>query len=135
MTMKLKNFNNRIAIVPEETKKRVHLSMNILDRIHELLQVKFDGKQKDLALALGISEAAVSKMINGLQNFNISTLSKLEVAFNAQIIAVCTDSLEENFVTTRTKSAITKTIKVIDGGDFQDDNYIDTPNTKSLINL
>lgn len=62
--------------------------MQILDRIHELIDLKFEGKQKQLAIALGVSEAAVSKMINGIQNFNIQTIIKLENAFDEKIIEV-----------------------------------------------
>jgi len=86
--MQLKNYHKILANVPDETSREVELSMQTLDRIHELLEEKFNGRQKELAEALLVSEAAVSKMINGIQNFNFSTIIKLEKVFNTPILAI-----------------------------------------------
>jgi plasmid maintenance system antidote protein VapI len=90
--MPLKNFQKVIAETPQEIDAFVTTSMDILERIHELLDEKFDGKQKLLAEKLGKSEAEISKWINGVQNFTLKTISKLEAAFGAKIITVCTNS-------------------------------------------
>jgi transcriptional regulator with XRE-family HTH domain len=87
--MKLKKFHTIIEHIPEEVKAEVNLSMDILERIHELLDEKFDGKQKLLADKLNKSEAEISKWLSGVQNFTIKTLVKLETAFGEPIIAVC----------------------------------------------
>jgi transcriptional regulator with XRE-family HTH domain len=88
--MRLKKFHTIIEHTPEEVKEEVNLSMDILERIHELLDEKFDGKQKLLADKLNKSEAEISKWLSGVQNFTIKTLVKLEIAFGEPIIAVCT---------------------------------------------
>lgn len=88
--MNLNKFHTVLQETPEEVREYVRLSMDILERIHELLDKKFDGKQKLLADKLGISEVQVSKWLNGVQNFTLKTLSKLEVAFGEPIVAVCT---------------------------------------------
>jgi transcriptional regulator with XRE-family HTH domain len=88
--MKLKKFHTIIDNTPEDVKEEVNLSMDILERIHELLDEKFDSKQKLLADKLNKSEAEISKWLSGVQNFTIKTLVKLEIAFGEPIIAVCT---------------------------------------------
>lgn len=92
--MALKNYHRVINETPDDIKYYVEDSMHILDRLHELLNEKFDGKQKLLAERLGKSEAEVSKMLNGVQNFTLKTLSKLRAAFGEPIIAVCTKQNE-----------------------------------------
>jgi transcriptional regulator with XRE-family HTH domain len=106
--MQLKNYHKIQSNITEEIRREVRLSMDILDRIHELLEIKFSGKQKDLANALGVSEAAVSKMINGVQNFNIQTIVKLEKAFNAKILEVCTEMKNTKYVELPIKNTINK---------------------------
>lgn len=66
----------------------VEHSMSILDRINELLEEKFEGKQNELAKKLGKKESEISKWLNGVQNFTIFTISKLEEAFEEPIISV-----------------------------------------------
>lgn len=100
--MALKNFHKILAETSEEVNDFVEESMNILERIHELLDEKFDGRQKLLAEKLGKSEAEVSKMLSGVQNFTLKTILKLQRAFNAKIIAVCTNDLMADFVPVKT---------------------------------
>ncbi len=100
--MSLKNFHKIIDKTSDEVSDFVEQSMNILDRIHELLAERFNGRQKLLAEKLGKSEAEVSKMLNGVQNFTLKTIIKLEHAFGAKIIAVCTNDLMADFVPVKT---------------------------------
>ncbi|WEK36984.1 MAG: helix-turn-helix transcriptional regulator [Candidatus Pseudobacter hemicellulosilyticus] len=93
--MPLHKYKEVINNTPDEIKYFVEDSMHILDRIHELLDDKFEGKQKLLAEKLGKSEAEVSKMLSGVQNFTLKTLSKLRAAFGEPIIAVCTNNHEQ----------------------------------------
>ena len=87
--MKLKKFHRIVAETSEETKENIRFSMSVLERLNELLDQKFDGKQKLLADKLGKTEAEVSKWFSGMQNFTLKTLIKLQVAFGEPIIAVC----------------------------------------------
>lgn len=100
--MALKNFHKIIAETPEDVGGFVERSMDILERIHELLEEKFDGRQKLLAEKLDKSEAEISKMLNGVQNFTLKTIAKLEWAFGAKIIAVCTNNSEADFIQVKT---------------------------------
>jgi antitoxin component HigA of HigAB toxin-antitoxin module len=100
--MALKNYKKVIEETPQEITTFVETSMDILERIHELLQGKFDGKQRLLADKLGKSEAEVSKMLNCVQNFTIKTIARLESAFGAKIIAVCTSSVHAEFMQVKT---------------------------------
>lgn len=95
--MKLKNYKERVQAIPEDVRRDAKRSMDILDRIHELLHEKFDGKQKLLAEKMGKTEAEISKWINGNHNFTLKTISKLEAAFDADILAVCTNRNEGTF--------------------------------------
>jgi len=108
------NIENHIQILEEKDDyihDLVRTQMDILDRIHFLLDKYFDGSQAALAVKMGISEARVSKMVNGLQNFTLSTLKKLEQAFGENIIVVPCD---------------------YDHEDIQIDGYISTFNPTSL---
>ena len=99
--MKTKKFHSIVNNTSEEIQEHVKMSMDILDRIHELLDEKFEGKQKLLAEKMQKTEAEVSKWLSGVQNFTIRTLTKLEIAFGAPIIAVCTKSTNSTFVQAR----------------------------------
>jgi len=100
--MALKNYHKIIAETPENVNIFVEQSMDILERIHELLEERFDGRQRLLAEKLGKSEAEISKMLNGVQNFTLRTIAKLEWAFDAKIIAVCTNDQSADFVQVKT---------------------------------
>jgi hypothetical protein len=86
----MNRYKKIIKDSPTESSLFVKRNMDILDRIHYLLNKKFDGKQKLLADKMGKTEAEVSRMINGLQNFTQKTIIKLELAFGEHILAVVT---------------------------------------------
>lgn len=90
--MKLEKFKKIVRDASPEAREEVRLAFDIQDRLHELLELKFGGKQKLLAEKLQVSEAVVSKWFSGIQNFTTSTLAKLSVAFGEQIIGVITNS-------------------------------------------
>jgi hypothetical protein len=96
--MALKNFKRVIAETPADVDSFVEEAMNILERIHELLEEKFAGRQKLLADKLGKSEAEISRMLNGVQNFTLKTITRLEWAFGAKIIAVCTNDPAADYI-------------------------------------
>ena len=89
--MKLKKLKKFIEEQPTLELKKVNFYMALLDRIHFLLQKHKDGKQNKLADALGVSEAAISKLLNGVKNIETETIFKLEEVFGEPIIAVVTD--------------------------------------------
>lgn len=81
-------LENRRKSVSPYVRKKVNLSSQIVDRIHEILKNK-GLQQKDLANMLGKSEAEISKWMRGTHNFTIDTLVKIETALDAPIVEVC----------------------------------------------
>ena len=73
--------------VNPETRERVALSFQIVDRIHEIL-VQRNLRQKDLAEMLGKSEAEISKWMRGTHNFTIDTVVSIEEALQAPVLQV-----------------------------------------------
>ena len=73
--------------VNPETRERVTLSFQIVDRIHEIL-VQRNLRQKDLAEMLGKSEAEISKWMRGTHNFTIDTVVSIEEALQAPVLQV-----------------------------------------------
>lgn len=95
--MKLKNYTERTKIIPEEVRRHVKHNLDILDRIHELLHEKFDGKQKLLAEKIGKTEDEVSKLIHGNYSFTLMDIAKLEAVFDTDILAVRSNNDEGTF--------------------------------------
>ena len=73
--------------VRAETRERVSLSFQIVDRIHEILEQR-NLRQKDLAQMLGKSEAEISKWMRGTHNFTIDTVVAIEEALQAPVLQV-----------------------------------------------
>lgn len=91
--------------IPKDSEIFVDKSMQIADYIAVLLEVK-GLKQKDLAIKMGKTEAEVSKLLGGMHNYTLRSISKLEAALGIDIIRVpvakkfLTSSLEFNITTT-----------------------------------
>lgn len=94
--MKPKKFHKVIENTEEGVREHIKFSMDILDRINDLLNEKFQGKQKLLADKMKKSEAEVSKWFSGVQNFTTKTIIKLEIAFGAPILAVVTSCYQDS---------------------------------------
>ena len=82
-----KILEERRAVVSEETREWVDLSFKIADRIHGILIDK-GLTQRELAVKLGKSEAEISKWMRGTHNFTISTIKKIEIALDCEILSV-----------------------------------------------
>ncbi|MEX6691273.1 helix-turn-helix transcriptional regulator [Danxiaibacter flavus] len=116
--MKLKNFKERIDSVSDLKKLEISFNMDILERLQELLDAKFEGNQSLLAKKMNVSEAVVSKWFNGVQNFTTQTLLKFQLAFGEPIAVVCTDKPSSEFRTVKmSHEVLSKTIIVsVEGG-------------------
>jgi transcriptional regulator with XRE-family HTH domain len=121
--MNPKKFHKVIENSHVGVREHIELSMAILDRIHDLLDEKFQGKQKLLAEKMNKSEAEVSKWFSGVQNFTTKTIVKLEIAFGEPILAVVTSSLKDStYELVKTSHSITeKYLKVDDSGQLNED--------------
>ncbi len=80
----------RRAIVSPEVRRRVDLTLLIVDRIHSILEEK-GLKQKDLASMLGKKESEISKWMRGTHNFTIDTITSIENALGTPILQIATD--------------------------------------------
>jgi transcriptional regulator with XRE-family HTH domain len=74
-------------LITPEIKQSVDFSIDIADRIFDILEMK-GMKQKDLANLLGKSEAEISKWLKGTHNFNIDTILKIQTKLGEEIIQV-----------------------------------------------
>lgn len=73
--------------IPKEIRTRVDLSMDISDRIANVLEER-GMTQKDFARLMGKTEAEVSRWLAGRHNFTLATLAKISSALDADIIKV-----------------------------------------------
>lgn len=92
--MASKLFEDRLKKVPNATKKYTRKSLDIIDQIHEFLDIK-GMTQKDLADKLGKSEAEISKWLSGGHNITLKTLSKIEDALGEEILVTPIQVREE----------------------------------------
>lgn len=82
-------FDAGIEKMPEDSKIFVDKSLEIADYIFRVMEQK-GMKQKDLAEKMGKSEAEVSKLLAGMHNYTLRSISKMEAALGCTII--CTPS-------------------------------------------
>lgn len=80
-------LESRRRTVDPAVRRKVDLSFQIVDRIHEILQSR-GLKQKDFATIMGKSEAEISKWMRGTHNFTIDTLLSIEKNLDAPILMV-----------------------------------------------
>lgn len=78
-------FEESIEAMPEDNRIFVDKSLEIANYIFQAMESK-NMKQKDLATALGKSEAEISKWLAGMHNFTLRSLSKIEAALGETII-------------------------------------------------
>lgn len=76
---------------PPEVNRQVDMAFMIANRIYELLEQK-GMTQKDLARRLGKTETEVSRWLSGTHNLTLSTIAKLSVALNDEIIQTTRDA-------------------------------------------
>lgn len=85
--MASKYFQQILEESPAESKIFVKKYLDIVDRIHELLEKK-GLKQKDLAQRLGKQESEISKWLNGEHNLTLRTIAKMEAILEDDIISI-----------------------------------------------
>ncbi len=95
-----KNINKDFfSDLKPEYEKYVNLSVEISDKIEELLKKK-KISQRELADKLGKSESEISKWISGTHNFTLKSIAKIESVFNESILKVSTER-KPMFITRR----------------------------------
>ena len=78
-------FEESIASMPEDSKIFVDKSLEIADFIFWIMEQK-GMKQKDLAEKMGKSEAEVSKLLAGMHNYTLRSISKIESALGTTVV-------------------------------------------------
>jgi transcriptional regulator with XRE-family HTH domain len=94
MAEEMPEFDAGIANMPEDSKIFVDKSLEIADYIFHLMEMK-GMKQKDLAEKMGKSEAEVSKLLAGMHNYTLRSISKMEAALGLTII--CTPKTAKHY--------------------------------------
>lgn len=82
-----KHFREAVASTPQDIRQQMEWSFHIADEIDDALKAK-GMSQKELALALGTSPAAVSRWMGGGHNFTLSTLARISSALDVPLISV-----------------------------------------------
>jgi len=113
--MKLDKFKKIIANTAPEKRELISRNMDILERIHELLDMRFQGKQNLLAERMGKTEPEISKLLSGIHNYTMQTIIKLELAFEAPILYVSTskDLANANFVQAKFNKCLQKQMDLV----------------------
>ena len=84
-----KHFREAVASTPQDLRQQMEWSFHIADEIDDALRAK-GMTQKELALALGTSPAAVTRWLGGGHNFTLSTLAKISSVLGTPLISVAT---------------------------------------------
>jgi transcriptional regulator with XRE-family HTH domain len=80
-------FKKLLDRVPEEAKMEVRLSVEIAERIYQLMS-EHGMTKSELAHKMGETAAEVNHWFSGIHVFDIKTLAKLQGLFEQPIIAV-----------------------------------------------
>lgn len=80
-------FQQSIDTMPIDSKIFVEKSLEIVNYIHEVMEAK-EMRQKDLAAKMGKTEAELSKILSGMHNLTLRSISKLEAALGETIACV-----------------------------------------------
>lgn len=74
-----------ISEIPPDEMRFTRYSMDIIERIHDILDEK-GLTQKDFAELMGKKESEISKWLQIDHNLTIKTLAKIEIALDAPIL-------------------------------------------------
>lgn len=86
--MKQQNFfRDAVNEIPQEIKKQVDWSMDISDRINDILISK-GLTPHQFAKQIGRSDAEVSRWLGGTHNFTLATLAKISTMLGKDLITI-----------------------------------------------
>lgn len=87
-------FRKALAQAKPENRQYVRKNLDIVEQVVAILHRR-GMSQRELAQRLGKSEAEVSRMLSGLHNLTLKTLTKLEVALGEDIITTPLKAAEQ----------------------------------------
>ena len=85
--MASKIFEDAINSIAPETEARVRLSIEIVERIAQIMERK-NINQAHLAKMLGKTPSEISKWLSGTHNFTLKSIQKLESVFGQPLLKV-----------------------------------------------
>lgn len=85
--IEIPEFQQSIDAMPADSKIFVEKSLEIVNYIHQVMEAK-EMRQKDLAAKMGKTEAELSKILSGMHNLTLRSISKLEAALGESIISI-----------------------------------------------
>jgi transcriptional regulator with XRE-family HTH domain len=116
--MASKFFHEALAKGKPENKQFVNKNLDIVEQIVAILNER-NMSQRDLAQRLGKSEAEVSRMLSGLHNLTLKTLTRLEVALGEDIFTTPQKAREltGDFKQARVRSFMSHTLRQAAGAE------------------
>ena len=85
--MKNKNYKEFFSDLPKDSEIFVNKSVEISDRIEDLL-IRKKLSQRQFASLMDKKESEISKWLSGTHNFTLKTLARIEAILNENIIEV-----------------------------------------------
>lgn len=85
-------------LITPDIKRSVDYSIFVANRIFDILE-KQGKTQRELANALGKSEAEISKWLHGTHTFTTKTIAKIEIALGESIFDISNQSKKTEYVT------------------------------------
>lgn len=95
--MKKNIIEDAFASIPPEIDRYTANNLAIAEYVRFLLKQQ-ELSQKDLAQKLGKTVSDVSRMLSGLQNLTLKTISKLEVALETDILHIPVPEFPRNML-------------------------------------
>lgn len=103
--MKTNSIMNEIrSTIPPEMKLQMELAVAIANRIYGILEEK-GMSQKEFAHLMGKTETEVSRWLSGTHNLTMSTICKISVALDEDIIRVIGHSYPKEYDSDTMKAA------------------------------
>lgn len=84
-------------LITPEIDKQVELSTKFANRVYDILEER-GMTQRDLSERTGKTEAEISRLLSGTHNLTLSTISKICVALQEDIISFAKERKEAGFV-------------------------------------
>ncbi len=92
--MKKNLISNAFEKINPNSKQFISKNLDITEQVYALLEQK-KWTQKDLADQLGKHESDISRMLSGMQNLTLKTITKLEVILGEDIILTPTKAKQQ----------------------------------------
>lgn len=88
-------ITNAFNEIDPKNEKFIEKNTDIVEEIYALMEQNGVNSQKELAQLLGKKESEVSKLLSGVQNMTLRSITNLEVALGADIIFTASKAKEK----------------------------------------